>query len=124
MTTHTWLKSDLPDVDALWVYSATGGGGPGLGWSIDFVVYETTHPDLVLLIISTDDNPIDRMITELEPEDELPIDETYRYNFYFKDGTCEVREDDMFQELDRSTWMADVLDYVSEDVPEDERPDA
>ena len=124
MTTHDWIKSDLPDVEALWVYSAVGGNGPGMGWSVDYVVYETTHPDLVLLVISTDDNPIESGLQELGPDDELPVDETYKYNFYLDDGTCEVHEADMFQELKRDTWMTDVLGYVDVDVPENERPGA
>ena len=41
MTTCTWIKSDLPDVEALWVYSAVGGNGPAIGWSIKYAVLET-----------------------------------------------------------------------------------
>ena len=122
MTTRTWLKSDLPDVDALWTYSVDGGGGPGMGWSIVYTVLETTHPDLVVMLVSTDESCID--IESLEPDDEVPVDETYSYNFYLDDGTCEVCEGDMFHELKRDSWMTDVLNYIEEDVPENEQPGA
>ena len=120
MTTHNWIRSDLADVEALWTYSVDGGSGPGMGWFIGYEVLETTHPDLVVLLISTDESCID--IDSLKPDDEVPVDETYSYNFYLDDGTCEVCEGDMFRELKRDTWMTDVLGCIEGGVPEAERP--
>ena len=97
---------------------------PGLGWSIDYVVYETTHPDLVLLTISPNDTYIAGVIKNLKPDDNLPVEDTYGSNFYYDDGSCDVQEEQMFFELKRDTWMDDVLAYVSDDheVPEEKRP--
>jgi hypothetical protein len=127
MRTHDWKKSDLPDVAALWGYTVTGGGGPGMGWSIDYIVYETTHPDLVLMVVSSDDNPVESAIHDLEPDDDIPVWLTHHENFYYDDGDCVAQQVDTFTEFKRDSWMTEAVELVTGrgyKVPEDERPQA